>query len=258
MTQRSGLLAVLATVLLVLSFATHVPAPPRAIPVSDDRSVPHASSRVSLGPTDPTGPISAVTVSTTVCARGRVATLVDAGHVDEAIMLLETVLAANSNDAEAHHELAQIFVTLDRSEDSIRHYEHALATAPSRSDYHVELGRALAGLGRWDRAIGEYQVAAEGAPTDVSIHYWLGRVLHESGQDEKAIEAYQTAISLDPSASSPHLSLGVSYEGLREWNDAVAAYGQYLDLAPASPTTSALKWHVVAILENQERARAGG
>lgn len=256
MTQRSGLLAVLATVLLVLSFTTHVPAPRRAIPVSADRSVPHASARVSPGPTDPTGPISAV--GTTDSEPGRVATLVDAGQVEEAITLLETALAANPNDAEAHHELAQIFITLDRSEDAIQHYEQALAIDPSRSDYHFEVGRALAGLGRWDRAIGEYRVAAEGAPTDVSIHYWLGRALHESGQDERAIEAYQTAISLDPSEPSPHLSLGVSHEGLHEWNDAVAAYGQYLDLAPASPTTSALKWHVVAILEHQERARAGG
>ena len=50
----------------------------------------------------------------------------------------------------------------------------------------------------------------------------------------------------------------LSYEGLCRWNDAVGAYQRYLDLAPASPTTTALKWHVVAIMENQERARAGG
>ena len=95
MTQRSGLLAVLATVLLVLSFTTHVPAPRRTIPVSGDRLVPHASARVSLGPTDPTGPISAV--GTTDSERGPVATLVDAGHVEEAITLLETALRSSSH-----------------------------------------------------------------------------------------------------------------------------------------------------------------
>lgn len=256
MTQRSGLLAVLAVVLLVLSFTTNAPAPRRSIPVSNDRLAPHASPRVSVPPTGATAQISAV--STADPERGRMATPVDRGHVDEAVTRLEARLAADPNDAEAHGALAQIFVTVDRVDDAIQHYEHALAIDPSRSDYHFELGRALAGLGEWNRAIGEYQVAAEGSPTDVSIHYWLGRALHQTGQDQRAIEAYQTAIALDPSEPSPHLSLGVSYEGLHEWSNAVAAYDQYLDLAPASPTTSALKWHVVAILENQERARAGG
>ena len=62
----------------------------------------------------------------------------------------------------------------------------------------------------------------------------------------------------DPSDPAPYLSLGVSYEGLDRRSDAVGAYRRYLDLAPASPTSTALKWHVVAIMESQERARAGG
>lgn len=222
MTHRSGLLVVLAVVLLVLGFTTRAPAPHRRIPVSDDRS------GIVLGAGVPTRP----SASTHPGSRPEV-TGPERSHRDrpasvegrtQAVARLQQTLAADPNDAESHYQLGQVLVTLDRSNDAILHYERAVAIDPSRGDYHFQLGKAR----------------------------------HRRGQDERAVKAYRTSIDLDPFNPAPHLSLGVSYERLRRWNDAVGAYQRYLELAPASPTATALKWHVVAIMENQERARARG
>ena len=82
--------------------------------------------------------------------------------------------------------------------------------------------------------------------------------MHERGHDRAAVAAYQTAIDLNPNDPSFHLSLGVSYETLERWDDALSAYKASLDLAPERPGAEALKWHIVALMEDQDRARAGG
>ena len=222
MTHRSGLLAVLAVVLVVLGFTTRAPAPRRQIPITDDRSGTVLAAHLPALHSAPRLPGSRP--EATGSEQGRTASLASAGVNTQAVELLERTLAANPNDAESHYQLGQALVLLDRSNDAITHYERAVTIDPSRGDYHFRLGKAL----------------------------------HQRGQDERAVKAYQMSIDLDTSDPAPQLSLGVSYEGLGRWNDAVGAYRRYLDLAPASPTTTALTWHVVAIMENQERARAGG
>ena len=222
MTYRSGLLAVLAVVLLVMGFTTRAPAPGKQIPIADDRSGALLAAGQSAQHSSPTLP--GRRLEATGSERGLAALLASAEDDAQAVALLEQTLAADPNDAESHHRLGQVLMMLDRSNEAITHYERAVAIDPMRDDYHFQLGKAL----------------------------------HLVGQDERAVKAYQRSIDLDPSDPTTHLSLGVSYEGLRQWKDAVGAYQRYLDLAPASPTTTALKWHVVAIMENQERARAGG
>ena len=56
MTYRSGLLAVLAVVLLVMGFTTRAPAPGRRIPVRDDRSGTRLAARQSARHTSTTLP----------------------------------------------------------------------------------------------------------------------------------------------------------------------------------------------------------
>ena len=221
MTHRSGLLAVLAIVLLVLGFTTRAPGPERRIPIVDDRSGTLLAERPPARQSFPTPPGSGP--EATESARSGAA-LPASAKDNQAVAVLEQALDADPNDAESHYQLGQVFIMLDRSTDAIKHYKQAVVIDPSRGDYH----------------------------------YQLGKTFHLRGQDENAVKAYQMAIERNPFDPAPYLSLGVSFEGLRRWKDAVCSYQRYLDLAPASPTTTALKWHVVAIMENQERARAGG
>ena len=219
MTHRSGLLAVLAIVLLVLGFTTRAPVPGRRIPIADDRAGTVLATPLSARHSAPM--FSGTRPEVMRSGRSRIGPPASAEENTQVVALLEQTLAADPNDAESHYQLGQILVMLDRANDAIVHYERAITIDPSRGEYHFQLGKAL----------------------------------HRHGQDERAVKAYQMSIDLDPSDPAPYLSLGVSYEGLDRRSDAVGAYRRYLDLAPASPTTTALKWHVVAIMESQERAR---
>ena len=106
--------------------------------------------------------------------------------------------------------------------------EQTLAADPNDAESHYQLGQILVMLDRANDAIVHYERAITIDPSRGDYHFQLGKALHRHGQDERAVTAYQMSIDLDPSDPAPY------------------------------PTSTALKWHVVAIMESQERARAGG
>ena len=262
MTRRSVLLVFMAVILVGLTVVSRGPRS-RSRPVMTD-------TPVSVHREVTAAPVKTVEVGRdldgedlpryTDSDRAGVVAYVD-GRFDEALDLFSQAVANDPRDAESFSNLGQVLARLGRHEEAVQRFEQAIAINPSRWAYHFNMAHALGEAGQWDRAITQYQRASELSPTEYVTHYNLGRALHERGRDEDAIAAYGAALDLNPADPSFHLSLGVSYEALRLWDDALSAYQTYLELAPASPKAEALKWHVAAILEEQEReqgpARAG-
>lgn len=259
MTRRSGLLAFMTVVLVGLTLVSRAPRH-RPVPVLTDTPVTvHADATVS--------PVRSVTVGRKVeddplprytePDKAGIAAFVD-GRFYEAREHLSQAVADDPRDAESFSNLGQVLVKLGRHDEAIDRFEQALHINPSRWAYHFNLAGALGDAGQWERAIAEYEAAADLAPREFVTHYNLGRALHERGRDRAAIAAYRTAIDLNPNDPSFHLSLGVSYETLEHWDDALSAYQASLDLAPERPEAEALKWHIVALMEDQHRAQAGG
>jgi tetratricopeptide (TPR) repeat protein len=81
------------------------------------------------------------------------------GKADDAILLLGSSLAANPEDAEAHHLLCHVY-------------------------YQEE---------RWDDAIHECEIAVKLRPMDGSYHLWLGRAYGEKADSIHSIKAYGLA-----------------------------------------------------------------
>jgi cytochrome c-type biogenesis protein CcmH/NrfG len=65
-----------------------------------------------------------------------------AGRADDAISRLNSSLAANPQDAEAHNLLCRVYYQEERWNDAIRECETAIRLAPEDSGYHLWLGRA--------------------------------------------------------------------------------------------------------------------
>lgn len=65
-----------------------------------------------------------------------------AGRADDAISRLDSSLAANPEDAEAHNLLCRVYYEEERWNDAIRECETAVGLAPEDSGYHLWLGRA--------------------------------------------------------------------------------------------------------------------
>ena len=259
MTKRSGLLVFLAVTLVGLTLFSRGPRS-RTVPVMTDRptTVHSAAAAASARVVEGGRAKPAVALPRyTDPDRAGIAAFVD-GRYHEAVTVFEQAVEDDRRDAESFSNLGQALVRLGRHEEAIGHFETALAIDSSRWAYRVNLADAYDDVGRWDRAVAEYRAAAELAPREYVIHYDLGRALHEEGDDQAAVRAYRTAIALDPTEPSAYLSLGVSYETLESWDAALEGYERYLTLAPDSPQAEALKRHVVAMMEKQDRSRAGG
>ncbi len=71
-----------------------------------------------------------------------VSTDLSAGRADDAISRLNSSLAANPGDAEAHNLLCRVYYQEERWNDAIRECETAVKLEPMNSGYHLWLGRA--------------------------------------------------------------------------------------------------------------------
>jgi tetratricopeptide (TPR) repeat protein len=65
-----------------------------------------------------------------------------AGRADDAISRLNSSLAQNPGDAEAHNLLCRVYYQEERWDDAIHECEAAVRLTPLDSDYHLWLGRA--------------------------------------------------------------------------------------------------------------------
>jgi tetratricopeptide (TPR) repeat protein len=64
------------------------------------------------------------------------------GEADDAISRLRSSLAANPQDAEAHHLLCRVYYQEERWDNAIHECETAVRLMPMNSGYHLWLGRA--------------------------------------------------------------------------------------------------------------------
>jgi Flp pilus assembly protein TadD len=65
-----------------------------------------------------------------------------AGRADDAISRLNSSLAGNPGDAEAHHLLCRVYSQEERWDEAIRECETAVRLSPQDSGYHLWLGRS--------------------------------------------------------------------------------------------------------------------
>jgi tetratricopeptide (TPR) repeat protein len=68
--------------------------------------------------------------------------LLASGHADELVQTLQTGLATNPRDAEAHNLLCRAYFSLEEWDRSISECERAVNLDPQNSLYHLWLGRA--------------------------------------------------------------------------------------------------------------------
>ena len=73
---------------------------------------------------------------------GKAQELLTSGRMDEAVSELQKRIAAQSNDAEAHHLLSRAYYALENWDRSVSAGERAVQLAPNNSEYHMWLGRA--------------------------------------------------------------------------------------------------------------------
>ena len=180
-----------------------------------------------------------------------------AGDYAAARDFYQTAVDKDPNDAEAHNNLGQALLRLNRVPEAVTHLERAVALVPDKWAYRFNLAHATGEAGQWDRAVNEYRIAVRLFPADYATQYNLALALFKKGDAAASLPEFDKAIELAPSEASFHFSLGMALEKLGRMNDAVREYRRFLEMDPLSPEANKLKAHIDTLLTAQAQGRGG-
>jgi arylsulfatase A-like enzyme/Flp pilus assembly protein TadD len=186
---------------------------------------------------------------------------------DEAVAILERVLAEDDAIVDAHQMLGRIAGRQERLEDAVTHYRRALELDSNNRSSLIGLASSYEKLERYDDALVGYRrlldlsddninaaiaiadihvvreqfddaaqileqtIASKGDPPAI-VHNKLGEVRVEQGRPEEAVPLFEHAIERAEEFPMPYFNLGVLREERGEVDRAVARYEQAIELEP--------------------------
>src|SRR5262245_20598648 len=226
-----------------------LPAPDSSAPAADSTDASSAAAPASAGGTAPATSLDALRNGGGAFAAGDYAAARD---------FYQAAVDKDANNAEAHNNLGQALVRLNRVPDAVTHLERAVALVPDKWAYRFNLAHAAGEAGQWDRAVNEYRIAVRLFPADYATQYNLALALYKKGDANAALPEFDKAIELAPSEPSFHFSLGQALEKLGRVNDAVREYRRFLEMDPLSPEATKLKAHIDSLVTAQAQQGRGG
>lgn len=166
---------------------------------------------------------------------GLACSLIERGEIKEAGDLLNQVIAARPEIADAHYSLGVVEGKKGNLKAAADCYRDAIARNRECFEYHYNLGATLYAMERVQEATESYREAVRIKPTDKEAHYSLGVVLHGLGQAEAAVQAYRQAVTLDPRYVAALTNLGAAAVDAGYFDEAEEALRRAAVLAPKDP-----------------------
>jgi predicted TPR repeat methyltransferase len=170
-------------------------------------------------------------------AVARAIALLQQNKDDEAMRLLQSVLARQPNHVDALHFLGVAEHRRGRSEQGLALLDQAIASVPDHPDLHSNRGNLLKALGRLEQAEAAYSRALDLEPLHVNALSNLGTILQEQGQLERAVELLSCAVELEPNHFEAQRSLGIALRRTKRWDAAIVAFENALRLRPGDGDT---------------------
>ena len=110
--------------------------------------------------------------------------------------------------------------------------QKAIALNPNLPEAHANMGNTLMDLNRWEEATESCQQAISLNPDFATAHNILGAVYRASGRLDEALESLMKANTLNLGESDALSNLGSVYQDLRRFDDSLANFKLALDAAP--------------------------
>ncbi len=172
---------------------------------------------------------------TTNVVMARAIALVNAGHLNDAELLLRQVLAQQPGNAEALNLLGSIALRRNQPEAALPVLMHAVLLAPQAAEPRVNLGHAFKATGRPEEALVAYREAVALKPKDAMVRYAMGNGLLASNQPEAAIAELREATRLAPRFAEAYNNLGHALRQMARPVDAEQAFRKAIRLEPKRP-----------------------
>ena len=154
------------------------------------------------------------------------------GRLDEAEAIYRRLLAADPDDAEAHHMLGLVAAQTGRIDEAERHLEAAIARRPDHPEAHNNLGNLRQLQGRLEEAVAAHERAVAIRPDNVKAHFNLAVALTRSGRPEEAERSYRRCLELDPAMGEAHHNLAKLLRSRQRLDEAEACLMRLLELRP--------------------------
>ncbi|MFO7627528.1 MAG: tetratricopeptide repeat protein [Candidatus Fermentibacteraceae bacterium] len=157
------------------------------------------------------------------------------GDLEGAESWLRTVLAIDSMNTDAWHNLSVVLLEQGRYGEAAAAVGRVLALQPGRSGAQAVLCGALVGMGNVVGAITAGELAVSTDPSDASAFNNLGRAYLEAGRLPDAAACFTTAIRRAPSDPSPHFNLACMHILAGDPASALPLLQWTVSLSPAYP-----------------------
>lgn len=137
------------------------------------------------------------------------ATQAAAGNLQQAVVMLQTVVKAAPDAWQAHYNLAKALAGLGRTADAILAYKRAVKLHPDDERIRRNLANLYKSTGQAREAEAEYRRALSCAPNSGPAHFGLALVLCEQGRLRPAEAAFRRTLELMPDHAEAHFALAL-------------------------------------------------
>lgn len=169
---------------------------------------------------------------------------IDEGRFESAQEKLETVLARDENNAEAHFKLGLVLFNLGDFQGAEEHFNRSLLLEPDRAAaVHHNLGVLAYQMGDMTTAMAEFEAALAADPEDEDTRYQLGAAYliqafpmgalePDSGLLDRAQAEFERALSIAPQKPEALVGLANVYMLRDDMAAAIDLLEQALDQTP--------------------------
>ena len=154
----------------------------------------------------------------------------------EALQLIDQILDAKSNYAEAYATRALIRLRAKNISDAIEDTKMAVSLKPHLTQMWHLLSSLHHQTNNLDDAIEALRCANKNDPKNQAVLVQLGELLRLDNNGAEAITILKQATELAPEDSAAWTNLGVAFQQEKRTNDANVAYAKALSLNPHSAT----------------------
>lgn len=156
------------------------------------------------------------------------------GKMDDALVVYETILARDSENADALHLMGLLKFGLGQHDEGVALVRRAVAISPQFASALANLGTMLRQMDRNSEAIMLFRRSAEVLPNGAAGHRDLGYALARQGDMPGAADELSKAVQLDPEDVGAHVGLGLVRLSQNRLPEAEASLRHALGLRPAA------------------------
>ncbi len=156
-------------------------------------------------------------------------------EIDRAMQAYNRSLQLNSNDAETHKLIGDVFLFLKRLPlQGIPAYTQSLRLNSNDAESHQRLAQCYEETNQFEPALREYQEAARIAPKQALLHQKVGQIAWRLNQLPIAERAYVTALTLNAADHQTRFLLSQVYENEGKLIDAERECSYVVQMIPAA------------------------